>query len=260
MNCVIYVDNDNIKFSKYEKIILDKFKNYNVTVKIFINENDLSNLDHITKKKHNLFLCNTPSKSKNSADISLTIECVDDIYSVKYDTFIIISNDTDFIPLCKRIHTENKKCILCYDGNFHSYLNEIYDETYDLSELLKIDNEEKELEKERQKEIIKQEEEKKQQKIEKQIQMELKKNNEIKKINKLSQHKKNQLSPILEEIFNNNINKMAINQFQKILDKKKIDYRKDALGHKIKYKKYLQLFISNNKYIINELDYIFLKI
>ena len=259
MNCVIYVDNDNIKFSKYEKIILDKFKNYNVTVKIFINENDLSNLDHITKKKHNLFLCNTPSKSKNSADISLTIECVDDIYSVKYDTFIIISNDTDFIPLCKRIHTENKKCILCYDGNFHSYLNEIYDETYDLSELLKIDNEEKQQKIEKQELIRKQEEVNKQKQIEKQKQMELNKNNEIKIINKLSQHKKNQLSSILEEIFNNNINKMSITQFQKKLDKKQIDYRKDAMGNKIKYKKYLQQYISN-KYLINELDYICLKI
>ena len=96
-NCILYIDYDNIKFSKYDKIIDNLFKIYKSTTKIFINECDLNNLDSIIKYKYNIFLCNSPAKSKNSNDISLTIECMKDIYSNLYDIFIIISNDTDFI-------------------------------------------------------------------------------------------------------------------------------------------------------------------
>jgi len=123
-NCVVYIDHDNIKFSKYEKIISSLFGS-NTTIKIFINENELKYIDNLTKIKYNFFLCNSPVKTKNSTDIRLVIESMKDIYSNKYDKFVIISNDSDFIPLCKEIKSNNKECILCFDGLHHDYLNDI---------------------------------------------------------------------------------------------------------------------------------------
>ena len=112
MNTVIYIDNDNIKFNKYEKLLMKMFKDHNTIYKIFINELDLSNLDSKYKLKHNIFLCTSPAKSKNSSDIRIVIECMDDIHSNNYTKFIIISNDTDFIPLCKRIHKDKGQLFL----------------------------------------------------------------------------------------------------------------------------------------------------
>ena len=149
MNTVIYIDNDNIKFNKYEKLLMKMFKDHNTIYKIFINESDLAKLDDRSKLKHHIFLCNSLSKYKNSTDISLLIECMDDIHSNNYTKFIIISNDTDFIPLCKRIHKDNNTCELCYDGNFNNYLEEIYDKIYDLSYYEKERLEKERLEKEK---------------------------------------------------------------------------------------------------------------
>tara|TARA_B100000902_G_C27284661_1_gene903718 strand:+ start:856 stop:1644 length:789 start_codon:yes stop_codon:yes gene_type:complete len=260
-NCVVYIDYDNIKYSKYDKIMSSLFESsYNINIKIFINENDLNNLDPIIKIKNNIFLCSPAKNKKNSIDCHIMIECMDDIYSNKYDCHIIISNDTDFIPLAKRIKSENKKCFLCYDNehNFNSYLNDIYDNTYNLSHLLKLENDKikKELDIQKEKELtlkIQREKEEKENK-----QKEINRINEIKKIERLSQNKKNQLSPILEEIFNDNIIHISISQFQKKLDKKKINYKKDVYGNNIKYKKYLEKYMPNI-YIIKKDDNIYLK-
>ena len=324
-NCVVYIDYDNIKYSKYDKIMSSLFESsYNINIKIFINENDLNNLDPIIKIKNNIFLCSPAKNKKNSIDCHIMIECMDDIYSNKYDCHIIISNDTDFIPLAKRIKSENKKCFLCYDNehNFNSYLNDIYDNTYNLSHLLKLENDKKKyndkdknknkdknkelldkellekellekellekelLEKEQleliekasrkqRKELRKKEKERlEKERLEKEKELKLKiqkekeekenkqkeinKINEIKKIEKLSQKKKSQISPILEEIFNNNIIHISINQFQKMLDKKNINYKKDVYGNNIKYKKYLETYMPNI-YIIKKDDNIYLK-
>ena len=225
-NCILYIDYDNIKFSKYDKIIDNLFKNYKSTTKIFINECDLNNLDSIIKYKYNIFLCNSPAKSKNSNDISLTIECMKDIYSNLYDTFIIISNDTDFIPLCKEIKSNNKTCYLCFDGNYNDYLNEIYDKTYNLSQLLKLDNDN--LEK-------------------------TKKNQDIKSIQIL----KNHLDTILNTEFNYDIDLVTFDRIQKILKNNNIDFRKDIHNNNIKLKKFLELYLPN-KYMIKK-DKIYFK-
>jgi len=256
-NYVVYIDHDNIKFSKYEMIISSLFGS-NTTIKIFINENELKNIDNLTKIKYNFFLCNSPAKTKNSADIRLVIESMKDIYSNKYDKFVIISNDSDFIPLCKEIKSNNKECILCFDGLHHDYLNDIYNKTYDLSHLLKVENNKikKELDIQKEKELklkIQKEKEEKENK-----QKEINRINEIKKIERFSQTKKNQLSPILEEIFNNDIDNISINKFKKELDNKNINYKKDVYGNNIKYKKYLETYMPNI-YIIKKDDNIYLK-
>lgn len=226
-NCILYIDYDNIKFSKYDKIIDNLFKNYKSTTKIFINECDLNNLDSIIKYKYNIFICNSPAKSKNSNDISLTIECMKDIYSNLYDIFIIISNDTDFIPLCKEIKSKNKDCYLCFDGNYNDYLNEIYDKTYNLSQLLKLDNDNLEKTKKKQD-------------------------------NKSIQILKNHLDTILNTEFNYDIDLVTFDRIQKILKNNNIDFRKDIHNNNnIKLKKFLELYLPN-KYMIKK-DKIYLK-
>ena len=256
MNTVIYIDNDNIKFNKYEKILMNIFKDHNTIYKIFINESDLSNLDLRTKLKHNIFLCTSPSKYKNSTDISLLIECMDDLHSNNYKKFIIISNDTDFIPLCKRIHKSNNTCELCYDSNFHNYLDEIYDKTYDLSyyEKKRLEKLEKErLEKEK---LEKEKLEKERLEKEKLEKIKLEKNKlekERLEKDKYSQIIKYKLKLILDELIDLNTN-ITLDYILKILNKKSIKII-DFNGHKLKLKKFLIMFLPKN-YKISEKNHI----
>ena len=46
------------------------------------------------------------SKGKNSSDITLVIDAMDLLYSRKYDTFVIVSSDSDFTKLVTRIHDD----------------------------------------------------------------------------------------------------------------------------------------------------------
>ena len=46
------------------------------------------------------------SKGKNSSDITLVIDAMDLLYSKKYDTFVIVSSDSDFTKLVTRIHDD----------------------------------------------------------------------------------------------------------------------------------------------------------
>jgi uncharacterized LabA/DUF88 family protein len=241
MNTVIYIDNDNIKFNKYEKLLMKMFKDHNTIYKIFINESDLSNLDLRTKLKHNIFLCTSPSKYKNSTDISLLIECMDDLHSNNYKKFIIISNDTDFIPLCKRIHKSNNTCELCYDSNFHNYLDEIYDKTYDLSyyEKKRLEKLEKErLEKEKLEKIKLEKNKLEKERLEK---------------DKYSQIIKYKLKLILDELIDLNTN-ITLDYILKILNKKSIKII-DFNGHKLKLKKFLIMFLPKN-YKITKQNYV----
>ena len=43
------------------------------------------------------------SKGKNSSDITLVIDAMDLLYSKKYDTFVIVSSDSDFTKLATRL-------------------------------------------------------------------------------------------------------------------------------------------------------------
>ena len=278
LNCKIYVDNDNIQFSKYDKIISELFHKYNTTTKIFLSLNDLNNLNnlgHIDMSTYDFQVCFSPAKSKNSADISLVIECMEEIHS--YDTFIIISNDSDFIPLCKKLRSYNKKCILCYDGHINKSCNKIYNETYDLSHLLKLENDkiqkqkELELQKQKQKELELQKQKefelrkkkefelRKQKELEllnKSKQIEINRLNEINRKVKLSQYKKNEVSAVLDIIFDNNINNISFDVVVKIFNKYKLNYVLDIENRKTKLKKFLELYLPNKYYIKNNRIYI----
>ena len=51
------------------------------------------------------------AKKKNSSDIALVIDAMDLLYSRKYDTFVIVSSDSDFTKLVTRIHDDEIKVI-----------------------------------------------------------------------------------------------------------------------------------------------------
>ena len=95
-NTIVYVDNDNISFARYETIITSLLKNTTLTCKIFIKGHDLFKIEDDRLLLHyEFFLCKSPIKSKNGSDISLVIECMKDLLSNKsIDKYIIVSNDT----------------------------------------------------------------------------------------------------------------------------------------------------------------------
>ena len=106
MTIMVYIDNDNINYMKY-KDILETIKSKDTLYKIFCNEYDYSKIDDISKILHKFII--NKNNGKNTNDIALTIECINDcIYNTNIKVFIIVSNDSDFIPLCKDLKYNNK--------------------------------------------------------------------------------------------------------------------------------------------------------
>jgi uncharacterized protein (TIGR00288 family) len=50
-------------------------------------------------------------QSKNSSDISLTIDAIDLLYSAPVDVFVIVSSDSDFVPLVNKLRSAGKSAI-----------------------------------------------------------------------------------------------------------------------------------------------------
>jgi len=147
MAAIVYVDNENMPYHKYEDI-LTKHLNPKVPVlqyKIFAGIREIAKLDELTRLKHRFIVCPRPiTRDKNSADITLVIEAMKDLHrNPAINTFIICSNDSDFIPLCKEIHEAGKKCWLVIDS--YNNANELLDKIYD--KVIDLDTERKEQEK-----------------------------------------------------------------------------------------------------------------
>ena len=148
MHTIIYIDNDNLSFLKYESILTNIFKTNNSFFKIFINEYDFSRINEASKIKHKFIICN--NYGKNSLDISLTIECIKDLLNNKnIDTFVLVSNDSDFIPLCKEIKECGKKCILCVDRDYNQIIRDAYNNVINIGGLMKIEYKKIELKKQK---------------------------------------------------------------------------------------------------------------
>ena len=131
MTTMVYIDNDNIKFSNYEYILTSFFKT--AFYKIFINEYELSIIDEPLKNKHKFIVCN--NNGKNSLDISLTIECMKDLVrNQSIHTYVIVSNDTDFIPLCKELKEYGKSCILFTDRIPNESTIDVYDKIVNIGD------------------------------------------------------------------------------------------------------------------------------
>ena len=150
---MVYIDNDNLQFLKYEKILTSYFSNSKAFFKIFINEYDLSKIDESLKNRHKFIVCN--NNGKNSLDIALTIECMKDIMkNHAIHTYTIVSNDSDFIPLCKEIKENGKNCHLFVDRDHNKIIEDTYDKVINIGTLEKRKHQTRELE--QQKELEKQ--------------------------------------------------------------------------------------------------------
>jgi len=135
---IVYCDNENMPYHKYDDILAKVLiKGCRVLCyKIFGGVREISKLDETYRLKHNYILCSKPLvRNKNSLDISIVIEIMRDLCNnVAVDTFIICSNDTDYIPLCKEIQMKGKSCWLASDKKDNNeVLSQIYDKILDLS-------------------------------------------------------------------------------------------------------------------------------
>ena len=87
-------------------------------------------------------------------------------------------------------------------------------------------------------------------------QIEINRLNEINRKVKLSQYKKNEVSAVLDIIFDNNINNISFDGVVKIFNKYKLNYVLDIENRKTKLKKFLELYLPNKYYIKNNRIYI----
>jgi len=83
------------------------------------------------------------TKGKNSSDITLVIDAMDLLYSRKYDTFVIVSSDSDFTKLVTRIHDDEIKVIGVGEQKTPQSLIKACDTFIFLENLDKEDEEEK---------------------------------------------------------------------------------------------------------------------
>jgi hypothetical protein len=136
---IVYCDNENMPYHKYDDVLAKLLKKgiRILCYKIFGGVKEISKLDETYRLKHNYILCPKPlTRNKNSADISIAIEIMKDLYkNAAVDTFIICSNDTDFIPLCREIQMHGKNCWLATDKkDSNELLAQIYDKILDLND------------------------------------------------------------------------------------------------------------------------------
>jgi hypothetical protein len=144
MTAIVYVDNENMPYQKYEDILEKHLLTHTKVLyyKIFAGIREIAKLDELTRLKHRFIVCPRPiTRDKNSADITLVIELMKDLLkNPAIETFIICSNDSDFIPVCKEVHENGKKCWLVIDSynNSNELLDKIYDKVIDLDAEQKI--------------------------------------------------------------------------------------------------------------------------
>ena len=141
MPFVVYCDNENIPYQKCEELlskVVNKQKGNVLCWKIFAGAREIMKLDESVRLRHRLIVCQrTFVNDKNSADITLTIDLMKDLYrNPAIDTFIICSNDSDFVPLCKEIQEHGKRCWLVIDSlkNKNDAIYKIFDKVLDIDE------------------------------------------------------------------------------------------------------------------------------
>ena len=254
---IVYVDNDNLQFTKYESVLTSLFVNKKSFFKIFTNEYDLSKIDESFKNRHKFIVSN--NNGKNSLDIAITIECMKDLMNNNnIHTFAIVSNDSDFIPLCKEIKEQGKECHLYVDREHNQNIKDAYDQVINIGDFKKKEHQLRE--KEKQKELEKRNKLKNQQ--EKINQEKREKINQEKREGEI---KKNKIKNILDNYFLTNTDvSITFDNIVKLFYRDKIKY-KGKLGQfleehlstdykvvKIKNRPYVQKIKRNIQMVIDE--------
>ena len=252
-NTIVYVDNDNISFSKYETIITPLLEDSTLTCKIFIAAHDLSKVDDDLLLLYDFFLCKSPIKSKNGSDIALVIECMKDLLSNKsIDKYIIVSNDSDFIPLCKQIKEHGKECWLCINNEHNRPNVSMYHKIINLETLLqdKIKKQRiEEAKRQKEKDVQRIEEEKRQKLLEatkRKKLLEATKRNKLLEATKRKKLIAGKLPKIIEDyITDNNKTKMNLGVLEQLLRKNSLDWRIVNTENK-KFKKFLEHYLPSS--------------
>jgi uncharacterized LabA/DUF88 family protein len=154
-NAIVYIDYENIvkhlkKYGKtpsninFFKTIMTKLKEneYRILdVNVYGNfddldlkgENSQTHIQSMGFSTHHIF-----HNGKNSSDIQIVIDVIEDIYKNSIDVVILISNDKDFLPLVKKAKRELKEvCIISFNighskimhtlPDNHMYMEDIFE-------------------------------------------------------------------------------------------------------------------------------------
>ena len=144
MSAFLYCDNDNIQYKDSAEYIAKLLANkeHILCYKIFGGSSDFAKMDDIVRPRHKYIICPKPiTKRKNSSDIHLAIEVMKDLAkspAINISTFIICSNDTDFVPLCQELRENQRQVWLIIDskntqGVQNEHLNKIYNKVFDIN-------------------------------------------------------------------------------------------------------------------------------
>lgn len=110
----IFIDGDNISGTRIEDIIKESSK-YGQVVMIKVYKNWQANMNnwHERINTYSITPCHIhPSiAGKNSTDIALAVDLMDVLHDGIYDGFCIVSNDSDYAVLARRVK-EHKKFVL----------------------------------------------------------------------------------------------------------------------------------------------------
>lgn len=111
----LLIDADNTQISKIESVIMEISKGGKVIVKRAYgnwSKDALKNWEDTfrelaIKPIHQIDYV----KGKNATDMALTIDAMDFLYKSDYDTFAIVSSDSDFTPLAIKLRESDKEVI-----------------------------------------------------------------------------------------------------------------------------------------------------
>ena len=141
-NIAVYIDADNIN-SEHLKIIYKEIRNKGrIIIKRVYGDWTSENMGNWKKVCRNYGLepitaFNTPNK--NSSDMKLTVDIMRHLFTLKQtiNTFIIISSDSDYIPVISEIRKEGKKAIVVgYKGSTSKCLINSCDEFLTIENIL----------------------------------------------------------------------------------------------------------------------------
>jgi len=127
----IYIDCDNISEKSIENII-DEIKNKGKIIKLNgYNDWNKRGTSKWLEKAKNLGIIAIQAnriKGKNSTDLKICVDVMEDLYKNKHITmFCIVTSDSDYIHLVSKIKCENKS-IICVSNQMNDILSKVCDE------------------------------------------------------------------------------------------------------------------------------------
>lgn len=111
----LLIDADNTQIGKIESVIMEISKNGKVLVKRAYGNWSKDTLKNWEDTFRELAIKPIQQidyvKGKNATDMALTIDAMDFLYNSDYDSFAIVSSDSDFTPLAIKLRESNKEVI-----------------------------------------------------------------------------------------------------------------------------------------------------